>query len=47
LRVRAFSAGERVLFFADPGDVAQDGTFAEIASVPSGNLAPMPRRDSE
>jgi NADPH:quinone reductase len=37
-----FSAGERVLFFAGPGGVTQDGTFAEIASVPSGNLAPLP-----
>ncbi len=37
-----FSPGERVLFFAGPGGVAQDGTFAEIASVPSGNLAPLP-----
>jgi len=37
-----FPAGERVLFFAGPGGVTQDGTFAEIASVPSGNLAPLP-----
>jgi NADPH2:quinone reductase len=37
-----FSAGERVLFFAGPGGVTQDGTFAEVASVPSGNLAPLP-----
>jgi NADPH2:quinone reductase len=37
-----FSAGERVLFFSGPGGVAQDGTFAETASVPSGNLAPLP-----
>jgi len=37
-----FSAGERVLFFAGPGGVTQDGTFAEMASVPSGNLAPLP-----
>ena len=37
-----FSAGERVLFFAGPGGVAQDGTFAEMTSVPSGNLAPVP-----
>jgi NADPH2:quinone reductase len=34
--------GERVLFFAGPGGVARDGTFAEIASVPTGNLAPLP-----
>ena len=37
-----FLAGERVLFFAGPGGVAQDGTFAEITSVPSGNLASLP-----
>jgi NADPH:quinone reductase-like Zn-dependent oxidoreductase len=37
-----FPAGERVLFFAGPGGVAQDGTFAEMASVPSGNLASLP-----
>src|ERR1700683_3935203 len=37
-----FSAGERVLFFAGSGGVTQDGTFAEMASVPSGNLALLP-----
>lgn len=37
-----FSAGERVLFFAGPGGVTRDGTFAEMTSVPSGNLAPLP-----
>jgi NADPH:quinone reductase-like Zn-dependent oxidoreductase len=37
-----FSAGERVLFFAGAGGVTQDGTFAEITSVPSGNLAALP-----
>jgi len=37
-----FPAGERVLFFAGPGGVAEDGTFAEMTSVPSGNLAPLP-----
>jgi NADPH:quinone reductase-like Zn-dependent oxidoreductase len=37
-----FPAGERVLFFAGPGGVTEDGTFAEVASVPSGNLAPLP-----
>jgi NADPH2:quinone reductase len=37
-----FPAGERVLFFAGPGGVGQDGTFAEITSVPSGNLASLP-----
>ena len=37
-----FPAGQRVLFFAGPGGVTQDGTFAEVASVPSGNLAPLP-----
>jgi hypothetical protein len=37
-----FSAGERVLFFAGPGGVAEDGTFAEMTSVPGGNLARLP-----
>ncbi len=37
-----FPAGERVVFFAGPGGVAQDGTFAEMTSVPSGNLASLP-----
>jgi NADPH:quinone reductase len=37
-----FPAGERVLFFAGPGGVSQDGTFAEMTSVPSGNLASLP-----
>jgi NADPH:quinone reductase-like Zn-dependent oxidoreductase len=37
-----FSAGDRVLFFAGPGGVAQDGTFAEMTSVPCGNLAALP-----
>jgi NADPH:quinone reductase len=37
-----FPAGERVLFFAGPGGVGQDGTFAEMTSVPSGNLALLP-----
>ena len=37
-----FSPGERVLFFGGPGGVTQDGTFAEITSVPSGNLAALP-----
>jgi NADPH2:quinone reductase len=36
------SAGARVLFFAGPGGVAQDGTFAEMTSVPVGNLALLP-----
>ena len=31
-----------MLFFAGPGGVAQDGTFAEMTSVPSRNLAPLP-----
>jgi NADPH2:quinone reductase len=42
-----FSAGDRVLFFAGPGGVTQDGAFAEIASVPSGNLAPLPGEISD
>src|SRR5712691_5342039 len=37
-----FPARERVLFFAGPGGVTEDGIFAEVASVPSGNLAPLP-----
>jgi NADPH2:quinone reductase len=37
-----FSAGERVLFFAGPGGVTEDGTYAEMTSVLSGNLAPLP-----
>ena len=37
-----FPAGERVLFFAGPGGVAQDRTFAEMTSVPSGNLESLP-----
>jgi hypothetical protein len=37
-----FLACERVLFFAGPGGVAQDGTFAEITSIPRGNLASLP-----
>jgi NADPH:quinone reductase-like Zn-dependent oxidoreductase len=36
------STGERVLFFAGPGGVAQDGTYAEMTVVPTGNLAPLP-----
>src|ERR1700722_8544288 len=37
-----FIPGERVLFFAGPGGVTQDGTFAEMTAVPSGNLAALP-----
>src|SRR5260370_16389321 len=37
-----FSAGDRVLFFAGPGGVTRDGTFAEMTLVPSGNLAALP-----
>jgi NADPH2:quinone reductase len=36
------SMGERVLFFAGPGGVSQDGTYAEMTVVPAGNLAPLP-----
>jgi NADPH2:quinone reductase len=36
------TSGERVLFFAGPGGVSQDGTFAEMTAVPSGNLAALP-----
>src|SRR5277367_1443596 len=37
-----FSAGERVLFFAGPGGVTQNGTFAEMTAIPTGNLAALP-----
>jgi NADPH2:quinone reductase len=37
-----FAVGERVLFFAGPGGVTQNGTFAETTAVPSGNLAALP-----
>jgi NADPH2:quinone reductase len=37
-----FSSGERVLFFAGPGGLTQDGTFAEMTLVPSANLASLP-----
>jgi NADPH:quinone reductase-like Zn-dependent oxidoreductase len=30
---RRFSAGERVLFFAGPGGVSQNGTFAEMTLI--------------
>ncbi len=40
-----FPAGERVLFFAGPGGVAQDGTFAEMTSVPSGKPGVAARQD--
>ena len=39
-----FPADERVLFFAGRSGVAQDSTFAEMTSVPSGNLASLPGR---
>jgi NADPH:quinone reductase-like Zn-dependent oxidoreductase len=37
-----FAVGERVLFFAGPGGVTKDGTFAEMTTVPAGNLASLP-----
>jgi NADPH2:quinone reductase len=37
-----FATGDRVLFFAGPGGVTQDGTFAELAVVPAGHLAALP-----
>jgi NADPH:quinone reductase len=37
-----FTSGQRVLFFAGPGGVTRDGTFAEMTLVPSGNLAALP-----
>lgn len=39
---KRFATGDRVLFFAGPGGVTQDGTFAEYALVPAGNLAHLP-----
>jgi NADPH2:quinone reductase len=39
-----FSAGERVLFFAGPGGVTQDGTFAETASFPAETSRRCPAR---
>ena len=41
-----FPAGERVLFFAGPGGVTQDGTFAEMTSVPEREPRVAARRDS-
>jgi NADPH2:quinone reductase len=41
-RSARFAPGERVLFFAGPGGVAQDGTFAELTTVPAGHLARLP-----
>jgi NADPH:quinone reductase-like Zn-dependent oxidoreductase len=37
-----WSAGERVMFFAGPGGLARDGTYAEYALVPAGNLTTIP-----
>jgi NADPH:quinone reductase-like Zn-dependent oxidoreductase len=37
-----FVEGDRVLFFAGPGGVTQDGTWAEYALVPAENLAHLP-----
>ena len=42
-----FVAGDRVLFFAGPGGVTQDGTWAEYALVPAGNLAHLPEDVSD
>jgi NADPH2:quinone reductase len=42
-----FVAGDRVLFFAGPGGVSQDGTWAEYALVPTGNLAHLPLHVSD
>ena len=42
-----FVAGDRVLFFAGPGGVTQDGTWAEYALVPAGNLAHLPNDVSD
>ena len=37
-----FPRGARVVFFAGAGGVTRDGTYAELAVVPVGNLAPLP-----
>jgi NADPH:quinone reductase-like Zn-dependent oxidoreductase len=37
-----FAPGDRVLFFAGPGGVSQDGTYAELVAVPAGHLAAVP-----
>ncbi len=37
-----WSEGDRVLFFAGPGGLARDGTYAEYALIPAGNLAAIP-----
>src|SRR5580704_12692025 len=39
---KRFVSGDRVLFFAGPGGVTQDGTFADYVLVPVGNLAHLP-----
>jgi NADPH2:quinone reductase len=44
---KRFAAGARVLFFAGPGGVTQDGTWGEYALVPAGNLAQLPDRVSD
>jgi NADPH:quinone reductase-like Zn-dependent oxidoreductase len=44
---KRFVAGDRVLFYAGPGGVIQDGTWAEFALVPAGNLAHLPDGISE
>src|ERR1700739_1406648 len=36
---KAFAPGDRVVFFAGPGGVAQDGTWADYALVPDAILA--------
>ncbi len=37
-----FPRGARVVFFAGAGGVTRDGTYAELAVVPVGNLASLP-----
>jgi NADPH:quinone reductase-like Zn-dependent oxidoreductase len=37
-----WSEGDRVMFFAGPGGLARDGTYAEYAVVPVTNLAAIP-----
>ena len=42
-----FRRGERVVFFAGTGGVMRDGTYAELAIAPVGNLAPLPDEISD
>jgi NADPH2:quinone reductase len=37
-----WSEGDRVLFFAGPGGIGRDGTYADYTVIPVGNLAAIP-----